>query len=100
MSNTEQLLMDIIKSIVTEPEQVQTHTSLQADEQNKEYILINIKVAEKDVGACIGTGGVTAEAVRKIIALAGFKEMGKKVFVKIDAPKLPRNHFFSEAQPS
>lgn len=96
MSNTEQILTEIIKGIVSTPDAVQTHTALETGEDGVETIVINVKVADNDVGACIGKGGMTAEAIRKVIALIGFKELGKNVFMRVDAPKMPKNHFFNE----
>ncbi|MDF1498539.1 MAG: KH domain-containing protein [Patescibacteria group bacterium] len=90
--NTESLLKEIILGIVSEPESVETYLSTEKDEKG-EIFIINVKVAKHDIGACIGKRGETAEAIRKIIGLIGFQQTGKRYYVKIDAPKIHKNHF-------
>ena len=92
MDKIEQLVMTVIKSFVHSPEDVELHSSQETDDKG-ELTMINVKVNRDDVGLCIGEKGATAEAVRRIVGLAGFKETGKRVFVRIDAPKLAKNHF-------
>lgn len=84
--------MVILKSIVAYPDDVELHVSQESDEQG-ELEIINVKVHKEDVGACIGKKGGTAEAIRRIIGLAGFKSLNKRVYVRLDAPKLPKAHF-------
>jgi predicted RNA-binding protein YlqC (UPF0109 family) len=96
MDNVLNVLDTILKSIVSYPDAVEMHVSLESDDHG-ELEVINVKVHNEDVGACIGKKGGTAEAIRKIVGLAGFKLLDKRVYVRIDAPKLPKAHFqFSE----
>lgn len=83
------LTKDIIKGIVNLPEQVETYITEETDEKGA-VTVINVKVAQKDVGVCIGSEGKNAEAIRKVVGLIGFKLIGNRVFVNIDAPKKPR----------
>lgn len=92
MDRVEELLQQIVKGLVNFPDEVQTFVSDDTDEKG-ELVMINVKVNKGDVGTCIGEGGKTAEAIRKVIGLVGFKQLGKRVYVKVDAPKIPRNHF-------
>lgn len=87
MENINNLVMTIVQSIVNVPEEVElSHEDIEDDEGS--YKLINVRVNQKDVGLCIGSKGVTAEAIRRIVGIAGFKELGVRVHVNIDAPKL------------
>lgn len=97
MQQVENFLSEIVKGIVTKPDEVQTHVS---DEKNEDgnLTLINVKVAKEDVGLCIGEKGKTAEAIRRVVGLYGFQRLKKRVYVKIDAPKVPRNHFDYEKE--
>ncbi len=92
MENVKVLLLDIVKGLVDKPDRVELFMSEETDGTG-EIVIINVKVATEDVGICIGQKGTTAEAIRKVIGLVGFKQTGKRVYVKIDAPRIPRNHF-------
>lgn len=97
MDYVEKLLRDILGGIVEHPDQIELHQSEEADERGA-VTIINVKLAREDVGAAIGQKGANAEAIRKVISLVGFTKTQKRVYVKIDAPRLPRNHF--EYEPS
>jgi predicted RNA-binding protein YlqC (UPF0109 family) len=93
MEYAHQILLQIVKGFVNHPEAVESHLSEDTDEKG-EIVLINIKVHKEDIGSCIGVEGQTAEAIRKIVGVVGFKQTnGKRVYVKIDAPKIPKTHF-------
>lgn len=92
MQYVEDLLLDILKGIVEKPDEVELHISDEKDDRG-DVTIINVKLAREDVGACIGQKGKNAEAIRKVIGLVGFKQTGKRVYVKIDAPRIPKNHF-------
>ncbi len=92
MQQVETLLLDILKGIVERPDEVKLHTSVGTDDKG-ELTTINIKLASEDVGACIGQKGKNAEAIRRVIGLVAFKQLEKRVYVKIDAPRIPKNHF-------
>ncbi len=92
ISQIESLGIQLFKAIVECPDEVETHISEGSDEKG-ELTIINVKVNKKDVGVCIGDQGKTAEAIRRVIGLIGFKKLGVRLYVKIDAPRLPKNHF-------
>jgi len=96
MENVQRLLEEVIKGFVSNPNDVLIHVSEDTDERGK-VVMVNVKVHKSDVGICIGEQGKTAEAIRRIIGLVGFKQTGERVYVKIDAPKIPRNHFEYQA---
>lgn len=92
MTEIEGLLTTIIRAIVAYPDDVETYTSVGTDERG-ELTTIHVKVNSADVGLCIGEGGKTAEAIRKIMSLAGHRLAEKRIYTKIDAPRVPKNHF-------
>jgi predicted RNA-binding protein YlqC (UPF0109 family) len=92
METTEKLLGDIIRSFVSYPEEVETHCTYEKDDRG-DFVVINVKLNKSDIGICIGKKGETAEALRKIIGVVGYRQSESRVYVKIDAPKLPPNHF-------
>ena len=92
MKQVEELLKKIIVGIVSEPDNVEIHLSDDNDDKG-EIAILNVKVAKHDIGVCIGKGGETAEAIRKIVGLFGFQQTNKRVYVKIDAPKIHKDHF-------
>ncbi len=92
MEYAQSLLLQVVKGFVTYPDDVETFVSEDKDDKG-EIVMINVKVHKDDVGTCIGEGGKTAEAIRKVVGVVGFKQSGKRIYVKIDAPKIPRNHF-------
>lgn len=92
MEQITQLVVDIVSGYVEKPEAIETHVTEETDD-NGEISVIHIKVDKSDIGVCIGKEGENAKALRKVIGLVGFKKLGRRVFVKIDAPQLPKNHF-------
>lgn len=92
METVKSILSDVIKGFVKYPEDVELFDSVDTDEKG-ELNIINVKVNRADIGICIGTEGNTAESLRKIAGLIGFKHTGKRIYVKIDAPKIPKDHF-------
>ena len=97
MDRVEDLLKGILRAIVDYPEDVQVHATEISDEKG-ELVMLNVKVHKDDVGACIGSGGKTAEAIRRVIALVGFKQLDQRVYVKVDAPKIPKTYFDYDEQ--
>ena len=92
MDYVEKLLTDILKGIAEKPEEVELHVAEEQDDRG-EVTIINVKLAREDIGACIGKKGMNAKAIRKIVGLVAFKKMGKRVYVKIDAPRIPADHY-------
>lgn len=86
MEAVEKILKDILTAIVINPEAIETRLTKETDEIG-ELDVIYVKVHKNDVGLCIGKGGNTAEALRTIVQLAGFKSLGQRVHMHIDAPR-------------
>lgn len=93
MEATESLIKQIVGGFVKNPNDIHLHIEDITDDEG-ELIIINIKVNAEDVGVCIGEKGSTADALRRIVGLVGFRQTGKRVFLRIDAPKIPRNYFY------
>ncbi|MDZ7672635.1 MAG: KH domain-containing protein [Halanaerobiales bacterium] len=73
----DELVEVIARSIVDKPEEVKTKM---IEEDNT--TLIELSVAEDDMGKVIGKQGRIARAIRKVVKASATKE-GKKVEVKI-----------------
>jgi uncharacterized protein len=71
------LVEHIAKALVDEPDQV----AVTAAENGRETVL-ELKVAEGDVGKVIGKHGRTARAMRSVVGAAGVK-LGKQFAVEI-----------------
>lgn len=88
----EQYLVSMLKLIVNNPDRVETFCDVGKDERG-ELHTIHVKVHNDDIGLCIGEGGSTAEALRRVIGLIATRQLKQRVFIKIDTPRIPRNHF-------
>jgi predicted RNA-binding protein YlqC (UPF0109 family) len=73
----DELVEVIARNIVDKPEEVQTK---KIEEDNT--TLIELSVADEDMGKVIGKQGRIARAIRKVVKASATKE-GKKVEVKI-----------------
>lgn len=91
VSDLEKLLVGLIRSFVMFPDDVQTHVEERTDAEG-EVATIFVKLNDSDIGLCIGLGGKTAESLRRVIGLIGHRQLNKRVYTKIDAEKMPRNH--------
>lgn len=85
------LLKANLSAIVAKPERITIYTS-ERQENGENVMQINIKVADEDTPVCIGRGGSTAEALRRIVILAA-QRLGyeRTISMRVDAPPLPRN---------
>ncbi len=92
INDIENLVKQIIRSIVSVPDDVETFVDKQSESED-DLFTIHVKVNSVDVGLCIGEGGKTAESIRRIIGLSGHQLLKARVYTKIDAPKVPHNHF-------
>lgn len=63
------LMEQVAKALVSEPDQVEVQTV----EENGETV-IELKVAESDMGKVIGKSGRTVRAMRTLLAAAGVKQ--------------------------
>lgn len=87
-------VLSLVKSITRNPTEVTLHTEDQFNEEKGDLLLINIKVATEDIPVCIGTGGSTAESIRRLTCLMARRlDYDKRLFVRIDAPVMPKNHY-------
>lgn len=92
MDKVENLILLIVKGIVSNPEAVELFVSDSEDEKGA-LTQVNVKVHKSDVGLCIGEAGRNAEALRRIVGLIGFQQIQRRVFLRVDSPKIPRKHF-------
>jgi predicted RNA-binding protein YlqC (UPF0109 family) len=76
-SHFEELLKYLAQQLVDEPEQVEVHPVFE-----ERSVVLELKVASKDMGKVIGKNGKIAQALRTLIKAAGLKE-GKRVLVEI-----------------
>ena len=93
METVKQFVLETIRLFVDHPTEVEVWAK---EEEGTDIVNVHVKTNKNDVGVCIGSKGSTAEALRKIIGIIGFKQTGKKIYVKIEAPKIPKNHFYQE----
>ena len=71
----------LIKSLVKDPEMV----SVKKFDDDEETITIQVLVDNDDMGAVIGKGGVTANAIRTIIQASVYINKDKRVKINIDS---------------
>jgi predicted RNA-binding protein YlqC (UPF0109 family) len=77
MRMEKELVSYIAKALVDEPEGVEVNLI-----EGEKSTILELKVAEADIGKVIGKHGRIAKAVRTILAAAGTKT-GKKVMLEI-----------------
>lgn len=70
----------LIKSLVKDPEMVSVKKF-----DDEETITIQVLVDNDDMGAVIGKGGVTANAIRTIIQASAYINKDKRVKINIDS---------------
>ena len=73
----EELVASIAKSLVDKPEEVQVNKT-----ESKQGVVIELKVADEDIGKIIGKQGRIAKALRTVVKAAAAKT-GEKVVVEI-----------------
>ncbi len=71
----------LVKNIVSDPESVAVSTK--EDDES----MIEVLVASDDLGAVIGKGGKTANAIRTLVQAAAYTNNQGRVRVNIDAKK-------------
>ena len=67
-----ELVLFIAKSLVDAPDQVTVETR-----QDGDYTMIELHVAESDMGKVIGKQGRIAKAIRTVVKAASARENGK-----------------------
>ena len=76
------LLKDVLVSFVDHTDDVNLRVNERAEDGGTLYE-ITIDVHENDIGKCIGKGGETVEALRKIFGLVGFKHFDKPIYIRV-----------------
>ncbi len=71
----------LIKSLVKDPEMV----SVKKFDDEEDVTTIQVLVNQDDMGAVIGRGGVTANAIRTLIQASAYINKDKKVKINIDS---------------
>jgi len=99
LKQLETFIETVVCGIVSQPQKVELHFSTKEDADRGEVTVINIKVAVEDIPVCIGAGGSTADSIRRLAVLAS-RQIGyeKALFVRVDAPRMPNNHFDFEGK--
>ncbi len=77
MLDLKQILTDIAKSIVDEPDEVTVLVN-----ENGNSVVLTLSVAPNDMGKVIGRNGRIAKAIRTVMKAAA-NSIGKKVTVEI-----------------
>lgn len=72
----------LIKSVAKLPEEV---TVNQVSSDTDVEVIIEVKVAEADMGRVIGKAGKTANSIRTLVQASSYLNENKKVRVNIDA---------------
>lgn len=81
--NYEQIILDIITPLVTNPNQLKV---IPMDQENLYETTYIIYCDEKDVGRLIGKKGIVAEAIREVVN-ASAKLNSKKIRLKFEVKK-------------
>lgn len=71
----------LIKSLVKDPEMV----SVKKFDDEEDVTTIQVLVNQDDMGAVIGRGGATANAIRTLIQASAYINKDKKVKINIDS---------------
>lgn len=85
MEQDQNLLQEILRAIVTYPEQVQV--TRHVDEMG---VLLSVKLGEGDAGIVIGKEGRAIKAIRSVMNLIGRRSKAR-VSVRLEVPDLPRS---------
>lgn len=80
MEDAQKLLEDIIRAIVNSPDKLKIERRV--DEMG---VLFRVWVDQKDMGLIIGKGGTTANAIKLIIKMAGYKNKSH-IAIKFEEP--------------
>ena len=75
--NLENILSDLIKNFVDEPDKIQINT-----EEGENTVSLNIISASTDAGKIIGKGGKTINSLRQIARVIGYK-LDKRVILHV-----------------
>lgn len=67
--NYEQLLVELVKPLVTHPESI----SVKVSEKDSKNILVNVLVHKDDIGRVIGKKGRVASSIRTLVYAAAMR---------------------------
>ncbi len=79
--NLVELTNFLVKNLVKDPETV----SVKQFPEEEDLVIIQVLVDDSDMGAVIGKGGKTANAIRTIVQAASYINENKKVKIDIDS---------------
>ena len=79
--NLVELTEKIVKSLVNNKDMVNVK-EFETDEENT--MLIQVAVAEEDMGRVIGKAGKTANAIRTLVQASSYLQDNKKIKINID----------------
>lgn len=79
--NLVELTEYLVKNVAREPEMV----SVKQFEDEEDFIVIQVIIDNSDMGAVIGKGGKTANAIRTIVQASAYINGEKKVRINIDS---------------
>lgn len=79
--NLVELTEYLVKNLVKDP------TSVIVTKSDDDSSIINVKVAESDIGAVIGKGGKVANSIRTIIQAAAYTTNQGRIRINIDSEK-------------
>lgn len=76
-SDYTELVEYIVKSIVDNPDEVNV-----SETENPSSVIVEVRVADEDVGRVIGRGGVVVNSIRNLLQVIASKQ-GKRVSLEI-----------------
>lgn len=76
-SDYTELVEYIVKSIVDNPDEVTV-----SETENPSSVIVEVRVADEDVGRVIGRGGVVVNSIRNLLQVIASKQ-GKRVSLEI-----------------
>lgn len=79
--NLVELTEFLIKNLTKQPDMV----SIKKFDDEEDIVTIQVLVDEDDMGAVIGKGGSTANAIRTLVQAASYVNDNKKVKINIDS---------------
>ena len=74
-----EIMENLIKRLVDEPDKVKV-----TENQGEQFVLLEARVAQPDMGKIIGRKGKTVEALRTIVGACGAKQKKRCIFQIID----------------
>ncbi len=79
MDNLIELTIFLVKNLVSNPDDFTV-----TGEEQEDNIILNVKVAESDIGTVIGRGGRTANSIRTLVQASAYLHGQGRVKINID----------------